>query len=404
MRDSKDIEIERLQKENLALNQQLRTLILSDVKRVQIQEELDKARTLYAKLVERIHLFSSTTEKADLFKAVADFIIYEIEVQRCVILYHNDNDIYSVRYSEGYYNRESQDKITALTFQKNSAITHFLLSKKADTILPDVTVLSPLKDRLQMAPIGMVPIFEEGQCTGFIFLGTSETEKEFYTMLDQSTEQVNILKLLSMNLSATLENMNNLNKLVDAKKRIETLALHDPLTGLYNRRGLQNQIDKEMERFERRISNKKVRKDSKSIGIILGDIDHFKQVNDNYGHHVGDAILELVSLKLKSSIRKQDSIGRWGGEEFFLMLPKTDVEGAITLAEKLRQNIENLEYHLDKKKLKVTMSFGVSAFGPESDHIKSIDAAIRCADKNLYDAKNSGRNRVLPKNMQSYSK
>lgn len=396
MRDLFDIKLERLRNENSELNRQLRKLIISDTRRVQIQEELDRTRKLYAKLVELTHFFFSTARRYDLFKAAADFIIYEIGVQRCIIFYLSDNARYLVTYFDGYYSKESCDRIKSFQLERGDGIVKHLLTESAYTILAETESTARLKNMFQIEQIGMAPIYEDGQCTGFIFLGSSETEKETYTTLDQSSEQGNLLKLLAMNLSATLDNLNHLNELVDAKKRIEELAMRDPLTGLYNRRGLQNQIEVELKAFSRALEDRKLRKKCHSIGIILADIDHFKRINDNYGHHVGDIILERISYKLKTGIRRQDSVGRWGGEEFFFFLPETDLSGAINLAEKLRYKIEQLNLKINEKELKVTMSFGVSVFGNEPEGADSIDQAIRSADEKLYDAKNSGRNCVFP--------
>jgi len=126
------------------------------------------------------------------------------------------------------------------------------------------------------------------------------------------------------------------------------------------------------------------------------DIDHFKQVNDNYGHKAGDEVIVNLSSTLQTLARKSDVICRFGGEEFIILLPKTNQEGAITIAEKIRQFIENsivkINYADKGNEIKITISIGVALIDLTQD--KSIEAPIQRADKALYKAKNMGRNKV----------
>ncbi|MDA8174219.1 MAG: GGDEF domain-containing protein [Nitrospiraceae bacterium] len=160
------------------------------------------------------------------------------------------------------------------------------------------------------------------------------------------------------------------------------VATKDPLTGLHNRRFFDARLIDEVERAGRYGSG---------LSLIMCDIDHFKRINDNYGHPVGDNVLWFVANILRKNLRKTDVLARYGGEEFAALLINTEYEQAFSIAEKLRCSIENgLFRHLDGC-LKVTLSFGVSILGNGS---LTSEALIRSADTALYKAKTQGRNRV----------
>ncbi|MCK4621342.1 MAG: diguanylate cyclase [Desulfuromonadales bacterium] len=159
---------------------------------------------------------------------------------------------------------------------------------------------------------------------------------------------------------------------------LERLAITDRLTELYNRRKLDEILTVESERTKR-FNN--------PYGIVLLDIDHFKSVNDTYGHQVGDQVLVDVAKLLKLHTRETDVAGRWGGDEFLIICPETDQNGLIQLAENLRKNIERYEFSVVNTK---TSSFGVTVY-QQGDEIKDM---ILRADKALYLAKGNGRNRV----------
>ena len=163
-------------------------------------------------------------------------------------------------------------------------------------------------------------------------------------------------------------------------KRYEKMATFDSLTKVYNRQKLNEVFDYELKRKKRY---------GEELSLIIIDIDFFKKVNDTYGHDVGDDVLINFAQIIKNEIRIQDTFARWGGEEFVILLPRTDVDGAMMVAEKLREIIEkNVESGIPK----ITASFGVTPINAD-DSQKS--AFIR-VDEALYEAKNSGRNCVVP--------
>lgn len=171
-------------------------------------------------------------------------------------------------------------------------------------------------------------------------------------------------------------------ELMQAQKKLERLARTDPLTQLSNRRDILEKIKYEKDRFER---------SKKPFTIVLGDIDKFKSVNDTYGHDAGDLVLMKISKLMISSLRKQDFVSRWGGEEFLLLLPETDIKGGKITSEKIRQKIAETKIHFKGKNIPVSMTFGVSTYSKTSN----IDDCIAKADKALYQGKKSGRNKTV---------
>lgn len=162
------------------------------------------------------------------------------------------------------------------------------------------------------------------------------------------------------------------------KKRVEELSVTDVLTKLYNRRKIIEILEYSLVSASRY---------GKTFSVMMLDIDYFKSVNDTYGHNVGDITLQTVSTLLRTHSRSVDVVGRWGGEEFVIVLPDTTCEEALLVAQKLRQSIEAYSFPIIEHK---TASFGVSAW-QKGDTIESL---IARADDALYDAKNSGRNTV----------
>jgi len=174
-------------------------------------------------------------------------------------------------------------------------------------------------------------------------------------------------------------------QLSKAYKKLDLLARTDPLTKLSNRRDMLEKIQQEIHRFERK---------KKSFIIVISDIDNFKLINDKFGHDAGDYVLMTISKLMKSTLRKHDAVGRWGGEEFLFMLPETNLTRGKIISERMRKNIENYPFHFKNYKINVTMTFGVSIF----DKMMNTDECFRIADKALYKGKISGKNCVVSAN------
>ncbi len=162
---------------------------------------------------------------------------------------------------------------------------------------------------------------------------------------------------------------------------LEYQANHDPLTGLLNRAAFNKIFSLELKRDIRY---------NHSVSLILYDIDNFKNVNDTYGHNVGDIVLKNIAKISTENVREHDSITRWGGEEFIVLLPETDIKGAIQVAEKIRAAIER---HKDEETPQITSSFGVVQLTYEDTN----ESFIKRADEALYEAKRTGKNKVVTK-------
>jgi len=172
-------------------------------------------------------------------------------------------------------------------------------------------------------------------------------------------------------------------ELQDANRRLRELVIRDPLTGLFNRRHWRHLLFRELERCRRH---------RRPIAVLMADIDHFKQVNDRYGHDVGDRALTAVARCLEREIRSHDSVARLGGEEFGVLLPETGISGAMQVAERLRQAVREVRL-VSIPALDVRISIGVASGYDLTD--PEIDVLMATADEALYQAKRAGRDQVI---------
>jgi diguanylate cyclase (GGDEF)-like protein len=163
---------------------------------------------------------------------------------------------------------------------------------------------------------------------------------------------------------------------------LRQLATTDPMTGLLNRRSFLSQAESEWQRSSRF---------AQPLSLLILDIDHFKHVNDNFGHDAGDQVISRVAQICDAQKRAHDLAARYGGEEFVLMMPETDLAGAYRFAERLREAVAEDDIAHGEKVIKATVSIGVA----EMAQAKSVDDMLKLADQALYEAKKNGRNRVV---------
>lgn len=190
-----------------------------------------------------------------------------------------------------------------------------------------------------------------------------------------SPESENIIRLLAADLSMVL-------KLMLLYNETRQLSITDGLTKLYNNRYFKEIFEREFERAKRF---------NKDLSLILLDIDHFKSINDNYGHVQGDSVLKEIGSILKDSTRKIDIVARYGGEEFAILSNDTSLNNTCILAEKIRKNVESYAFRTEKQPLRVTISLGVASLAADAHNIMDL---IEMADSSLYQAKEGGRNKV----------
>ncbi|OAG27357.1 sensor domain-containing diguanylate cyclase [Thermodesulfatator autotrophicus] len=231
---------------------------------------------------------------------------------------------------------------------------------------------------------------------------TANKTKEIFEMFDLPKYEIIPYSLILAEANRELQRINLnyallLQKLKEEKQRAELLAkklkeknrflmeiaLKDALTGLYNRHYFQKRLKEEIERYHRY---------KNFLSVIILDIDHFKEINDKYGHLCGDEVLKNLANILQEETRKSDILARYGGEEFIILLPFTDINGAKSLAERLRQKIAKSKFTCEKYCFSITVSFGVASIKPGQK--VTITELLSAADKALYVSKKQGRNRV----------
>lgn len=218
-----------------------------------------------------------------------------------------------------------------------------------------------------------IPIVCQSEVVGLLHLETPITQ---INLLEGSSFA--LLQMLNEQLGACLTNLN-------LREILHLQSIHDVLTGLYNRRYLEEMVQQEIYRAQR---------NNTTFGIMMIDIDHFKKVNDEYGHKVGDEVLQALAHTFKAHIRRGDIACRWGGEEFILYLYETNLDTIVERSEELRRSIEDLKI-VSKEVgvvMKITISIGLALYPRDG---KSLSELVIAADHALYQAKETGRNKVV---------
>lgn len=258
-----------------------------------------------------------------------------------------------------------------------------LLSAPVDIILCDLEMpridgfkfLSMLKSRpdLQDTPVIMLTGRDDRELK---IKGLEQGASDYITKPFDAEELV-----ARVNVHLKIKNLQ------DDLKRTNELLLElsntDHLTGLFNRRYLMEALGKEVQRSLRKGGN---------LSLLILDIDHFKQVNDTYGHLQGDVVLQKVAVQLQKELRAYDTAARYGGEEFIAVLPDATLEEAVFVADRVRSSVQGTRFSGSLSKLSLTVSLGVAIFSPPS--CSTVDCFIKMADDALYRAKANGRNRV----------
>lgn len=274
----------------------------------------------------------------------------------------------------GYITKVADTGKNAIEIVKTSKIDLVIL----DLLMPEINgleVCEIIKTKLKIADL---PI---------IFL-TASNEKEHLLQafklgaVDYIYKPFNALELLAR-VKNHLELKHTRDQLKQALIEIEKIAATDALTGVANRRQIISLAEREFTR---------VRRHQDDFSVFIMDIDHFKSINDTYGHDVGDIAIINVAKTTKNCVRNEDIFGRFGGEEFVAFLPSTNLEGALVLAERIRESISKDKLTIDGNNIIITVSIGVAIYRKTD---ANIDAMLKRADQALFKAKNLGRNRVV---------
>ncbi|MBN1363622.1 MAG: diguanylate cyclase [Syntrophaceae bacterium] len=250
------------------------------------------------------------------------------------------------------------------------AIVNYVHHSGKDVVFGNAAQESPFTNdpyimRTQCKSIVCSPIVSKGSLSGILYMENNLSLDAF------TSERLDILRMFSAQAAISIDNA-----------RLFELATTDGLTKLYVHRYFQVLLDKEMKLSSRH---------DKKFSLIMMDIDNFKSFNDTYGHQLGDEVLRSVAKAVKNTSRTEDIAARYGGEEFVVILPETDAQQAMTVAEKIRASVAEIKIPHGDQKLQVTISLGVSTY-PE--HAGQKEALIQLADAALYTSKRNGKNRV----------
>jgi len=300
-------------------------------------------------------------------KAASQIAPYEFAA---VTRYEAEEKRHSVRRAVG----EGAEELKNLSFRDNASLT--AMAVKNRHYLPyrgefdgqKQMVYTRAESLRGMQSLLILPLLVREDPVGTLALAAKRPEAF-------SAQARQTLQVMANQMAVALAN-------AESVRRLENLATTDGLTGCLNKRAFLDELEKRLKVAERF---------GKKLSLIVTDIDHFKSVNDTYGHAVGDVVIRGLGEILRSLARETDAVGRFGGEEFCILCEETDARGALQLAERVREQLRDRQFDSELGKLKVTCSLGVAQFPEDAKNDKQL---FELADKALYVAKQTGRNRV----------
>ena len=341
------------------------------LKRQKEKEELD--RTLY-NLSLLYSIGRAMTYISDL-KSLLEYILNQaIEItgaeKGSIMLYDIEKNLLSIRVLAGlrdkaYQKKVNNNEIKCRTFQPGEGIAGRVFQSARPMVVAKASEEERFveADTSYVRSIACIPMMVYSDVIGVINV-TNKLEESGFT-----DEDVELLKAVADQAAVAIN-----------KAQLWEMAVTDSLTGLFVRRYFMVKFQEEFHRAERY---------QKILSIVMADLDHFKKINDTYGHSAGDRVLKIVAKYLQRNVRDVDVVARYGGEEFVILLPEADKEEALTVAERLRQKLQKLE--IDGLP-RLTISLGIASYPADSG---DIDILIKKADAAMYAAKQAGRNRVL---------
>lgn len=326
------------------------------------------------------YVVSSTLDPQEILYLIVKKISEAIDVTRCSIVRVDGHKRYV--YVAATFEDPKLRNIK-LDLAKYPEIRKAMTSKE-HVIISDITT-NPLMEKVRdiISPLGIrsilvIPIVFRNEIIGTLFLRTSRSGGSF------KKSEIDFCKAIANASANALYHAFLFEKMEGVKSRLEKLAITDYLTGIFNARYFYHRLTEEFSRSERYKFN---------MHCLMFDIDHFKEVNDKFGHKTGDLVLREFAHLLKKYTRKSDVLTRYGGEEFIMLLLQTSKASAASKAEALRAKIEKYRFQGLKGVRKLTVSVGVSSY--PNANIKRMEDLISLADNALYRAKITGRNRVV---------
>lgn len=332
-------------------------------------------------IVELVYLVSSTLDPKEVLYFIVKKISELIKVTRCSILSLGVGEKRRAVVVSSF----EDPKITDLQLDLNKypEIQEAMKSKKAVVVKdamkdPLMKGVRHIIDGLNIKSIVVLPVIFRDEVIGTLFLRTSRAGHVF------SEREIKLCSAIANASANSLYNAFLFEKVKAEKARLENLAITDYLTGIYNIRYFYHRIEEEFSRSHRY---------ENPLSCIMFDLDHFKKINDMYGHRTGDMVLREFAQLVKRHIRKSDVLARYGGEEFILLLPNTPTKGAVNEGERLSSLIKGHQFKGMKDGSRLTVSMGIACCPHRK--IKTQDDLITCADNSLFVAKNKGRNKVV---------
>lgn len=315
---------------------------------------------------------NSTIEMGELYRVIQETISKSLNLQKFAILIVDEkHEFLNVKAAYGF---ENEEMIYDISFRIGEGISGEAALKGELIYVPDVEsearFLHYRGESVEAGSFLSIPLRYRRDVLGV--MNCSRSDKGAF-----SADDIRLLTLVANQIALAVEN-------AQLYTKTHELAVRDELTGLYNRRHFQEVMQMEWKRATRF---------KRPLSLIMVDIDHFKEFNDTFGHLHGDGVLKLITTLLIKNLREVDMIARFGGEEFVVLLPDTDKEGARVVGEKLRRFVETQRFEDNHREIMpLTISAGISCF-PADAH--EMDDLVDHADVALYEAKDRGRNRIV---------
>jgi diguanylate cyclase (GGDEF)-like protein len=330
----------------------------------QLDDKIQEVSVLY----QATQMIASELQLQNLLDMAMNATVEISEVKRgSIFLFEEEHNHFTLRADHG-----ENDGLPETILLSDSAVCSRVLEQKEPIITrmdadPPIQELGEFDLRVFGRYFLIVPIVHQGELLGLMHLCEKTIDGEF------TDRDLRLIKVFALQLGVAVKNA-----------QLYEQAITDGMTKLYLHRYFKQRLFDEIKRAARFKRN---------LAIVMIDVDHFKKFNDSYGHQLGDEVLRRVAVIMRRAVRTHDLPVRYGGEEFALVLPETDMVGAMAVAERVRRSVEADHLESQGKTIKVTASFGVAVF---PDSALEMETLIKAADSALYVSKENGRNRVTP--------